>query len=187
MIQRMIKPVAIYLTFALSLPLQAQEFGRLFTTPTQRSQLDNLRLSSKLPSAQAPEEASDTQPSPIMTIPNEPPAEVSVQGYVKRSDGKKGTVWVNNTPMQESTKNSDFQVGKLKSNSNRVDINIPANNTRVRLKAGQVYDTETNSVVEANVHAKQLAERQSRQQAEDNNNKNLSDESDAEEAEQQGQ
>ena len=116
----------------------AADFGRLFTTPEQRANLDYLRKTSKAPSLE--ENTGNAEPTfELPTEPLEPPASVSLQGYVKRSDGKKGTVWVNNTPMQESTKNSDIQIGTLK-DSARVDINLPANNKHLRLKAGQVYD-----------------------------------------------
>lgn len=152
----------------------AAEFGRLFTTPTQRANLDYLRQTSKTPLVSNP----STNGTEEVAIPVEsatPPASVSMQGYVKRSDGQKGTVWVNNTPMQENTKNSDIQIGKLK-DSNRVDISLPANNKHLRLKAGQVYDSDSNSVVEASVHAKQQAEREA---AEAELEKNLSPTDDA--------
>lgn len=136
----------------------AADFGRLFTTPEQRANLDYLRKTSKAPNLKENTGNID-QTFELPTEPLEPPASVSMQGYVKRSDGKKGTVWVNNTPMQESTKNSDIQIGKLK-DSNRVDISLPANSKHLRLKAGQVYDSETNSVVEAGVYAKQQAIRE---------------------------
>lgn len=160
---------AFYLWFCLSLlsalPCQAAEFGRLFTTPTQRSNLDYLRQTTKAP-INKNEASNNSEETVIPVVPVEPPASVSMQGYVKRSDGQKGTVWVNNSPMQENTKNNDIQIGKLK-DSNRVDISLPANNKHLRLKAGQVYDSETNSVVEASVHAKQQAEKKAEEEAEE--------------------
>jgi hypothetical protein len=83
------------------------------------------------------------------------PDSVNLQGYVKRNDGKQGTVWVNNQAMRENSGNKDVQVGKLSEDSNRVPIKLSANGKRLNLKAGQVYDPETNRVREARNHGAQ--------------------------------
>lgn len=74
------------------------------------------------------------------------PNAINLQGYVKRSDGKDGTVWVNGEALQENSGNHDVQVGDLTKNSNAIPIRIPANGKRISLKAGQVYDPESNRV-----------------------------------------
>ncbi len=123
-----------------------EALGRLFSTPIQRSNLDILR------------EAKKNQPTPTETVVQETiierkpvvlPDAINVQGYVKRNDGKKGTVWVNGKAMQERSGNKDVQVGRLPKNSNRVPIRIPANGKRLTLKAGQTYNPETNKIKEA--------------------------------------
>ncbi|MEE9331216.1 MAG: hypothetical protein V3U89_03190 [Methylophilaceae bacterium] len=123
-----------------------EALGRLFSTPIQRSNLDILR------------EAKKNQPTPTETVVQETiierkpvmlPAAINVQGYVKRNDGKKGTVWVNGKALQEQSSNKDVQVGRLPKNSNRVPIRIPANGKRLTLKAGQTYDLATNKTREA--------------------------------------
>jgi hypothetical protein len=83
------------------------------------------------------------------------PRAVNLQGYVKRNDGKHGTVWVNNQAMQENSGNKDVQVGRLSENSNRVPIKLSGNGKHLNLKAGQVYDPETNKVREARNHGAQ--------------------------------
>lgn len=118
--------------------------GRLFTTPAERAKLDNLRQTSKLPS---PEELLDDGNEEISITPAMP-GSVSVQGYVTRSDGKKGTVWVNNNPVQENGESGDVRVGKLPHNGNQVQISIPAIGRNLNLKAGQVYVPETDSIAE---------------------------------------
>ena len=77
------------------------------------------------------------------------PSAINLQGYVKRNDGKHGTVWVNDKALQENSGNKDVVVGKLPTDGNRVPIKLPANGKKFTLKAGQVYDPETNRVHEA--------------------------------------
>ena len=130
----------------------AEPIGRLFTSPAERNNLDYLRQTKKklitptIVDAQidAPEAA------PILL-----PEVVNLQGYVKRNDGKQGTVWVNNQALQENSGNKEVQVGRLSEGSNRVPIKLSANGRSLNLKAGQVYDPENNRVREARNHGAQ--------------------------------
>lgn len=131
--------------------LAAESFGRLFTTPTERSNLDYLRQTKKI---NVPIKI-DGPVEMIEAAPIQLPDAINMQGYVTRSDGKQGTVWVNDQAMQENTGNKDVQVGKLPENGNRVPIKLPANGKRLTLKAGQVYDPENNRVSEARSHGAQ--------------------------------
>lgn len=129
----------------------AQPIGRLFTSPAERSTLNYLRQTKKVMMV-APVETTDQQAE---SAPVELPDAINVQGYVKRSDGKDGTVWINNQAMQENTGNKDVQVGSLPENGNRVPLKLPANGRRLTLKAGQVYDPQNNRVREARSHGAQ--------------------------------
>ncbi len=134
------------------LALAAEPIGRLFTSPAERSNLDYLRQTKKKLIAPTIVEAQIDAPeaAPIVL-----PEAVNLQGYVKRNDGKQGTVWVNNQALQENSGNKEVQVGKLPENSNRVPIKLSANGRRLNLKAGQVYDPENNRVREARNHGAQ--------------------------------
>lgn len=123
-----------------------ESVGRLFSTPEQRNYLDALRESKK---NQPVEVETVVKANVIERKPMTLPDAINVQGYVKRNDGKKGTVWVNGKALQERSGNKEVQVGKLPVNSNRVPIRIPANGRRLTLKAGQVYEPQRNRVRES--------------------------------------
>jgi hypothetical protein len=137
------------LIFLSSVAWGAEPFGRLFTTPAERATLDHLRQTRKI------EPVNLDQPQEVIEeIPVIPP-EISVQGYVKRSDGKKGTVWINQKPVQENSSTGEVEVGKLPKDGNQVQIKVPGLDKSLKLKAGQVYDSETDSVSESKVRATQ--------------------------------
>ena len=141
--------------FTTHVVIAAEPIGRLFTSTSERSNLDYLRQTKKKLIApvtiDAPTEIVEAPaPAPIVL-----PESVNLQGYVKRNDGKQGTVWVNNQALQENTRNKDVVVGKLSENSNRVPIRLSATGKRLNLKAGQVYDPENNRVREARNHGAQ--------------------------------
>jgi hypothetical protein len=131
----------------------AEPIGRLFTSPNERSNLDYLRQTKKNEplKVESPTQEAEIAPPPIVVLPDA----VNLQGYVKRNDGKQSTVWVNNQAMTENSRNKDVTVGKLPAGSNRVPIKLSANGKRLNLKAGQIYDPETNKVKEARNHAAQ--------------------------------
>lgn len=138
-------------TALMSFAWSAEPIGRLFSTPSERGNLDQLRQSrKKLPT----KVESLTEAAPVVA-PSELPQEINLQGYVKRHDGKAGTVWVNNKALQENTGNADVRVGKLPDHSNRIPMRMSANGKQLSLKAGQVYDPENNRVREARNHGAQ--------------------------------
>ena len=134
--------------------LAVEPMGRLFTSPAERSNLDYLRQTKKKLIAPVTIDAADTVEAPE-AAPIVLPDAVNLQGYVKRNDGKQGTVWVNNQALQENSGNKEVTVGKLSDSSNRVPIKLSANGKRLNLKAGQVYDPESNRVREARNHGAQ--------------------------------
>ena len=123
----------------------AQGMGRLFSSPAERSTLNYLRQTKKaLVITPVQEFIQQAEPAPVVL-----PEAINMQGYVKRSDGKQGTVWINNPAMQENSGNKDVQIGRLPENGNHIPLKLPANGRRLTLKAGQVYDPENNKVREA--------------------------------------
>jgi hypothetical protein len=127
----------------------AEPFGRLFTTPAERATLDHLRQTRKIDPVNIEQPESVIEAAPSM------PAEISVQGYVKRSDGKKGTVWVNQKPVQENSSTGEVEVGKVPGIGGGVQLKLPGISKSLNLKAGQVYDPETDRILEEGAHSNQ--------------------------------
>lgn len=121
------------------------------------SRTDPVRTQSATKQARAPETQTTIRP---LTKP------VTLQGYVKRSDGK-STVWVNRQALQENTTLNEMQIGKLNhqpeiqkgrksaTQTEKLNIRIPANGQRIQLKVGQQYDPENNQIKEVTTVAKE--------------------------------
>ncbi len=135
----------------------SDNLGRLFSRPAERSNLDILRQNQKL-------KVIVSQPDSELevvekAVPIELPDPVTLQGYVKRSDGKGNTLWINNQAVQENSTVDAVRIGKLNQRGlskkgaamEGVEVSIPANGKQVRLKAGQTYDPETNQKYEQQV------------------------------------
>lgn len=150
-------PFSLLLTLIISLcatQLQAapdDDFGRLFSRPNERKNLDILRQNQKLKVA-TPQDALQSE-STVDAAPPELPDPITMQGYVKRSDGS-STLWINNKAVQEDSAVDDVQIGRLNkrassvAGSDSLNVNIPATGKHIHLKAGQVYEPETNKIKE---------------------------------------
>ena len=127
----------------LEQPVVAEDqFGRLFTTPGQRTRLEELR---KIEPEQrvkideevllVEEEVEETEDLPVDAI--------TVRGLVYRSDGK-STAWINNSNTFEGGLSSQYvEIGKIESNT--VEIKIPTADTEVKLNVGQTFDPVSES------------------------------------------
>jgi len=119
--------------------------GRLFFSPNDRASLDNIRQNSKAPDKiiKAEETNKIDQPIEDETAISK---QVSVKGYVSRSDGK-NTVWVNDKAMSEKSSTRDIAVGKLQKNSGQVEITLlGVEKSAISLKAGQIYDPASGKI-----------------------------------------
>ncbi len=132
------------------------ETARLFTTPAERARLDGLRQTASVLALQAQE--AKKEPEQDVAIPL--PVEVHMQGYVKRSDGRKNTVWVNHKAIQENSSTTDVQVGNLSTkfkSKNKLDgadevrMKLSGNGQQFNLKAGQRYLPDENRVKDLGV------------------------------------
>ncbi len=127
----------------IALSAEEKPLGRLFLTPAERASLDSVRQNSRPPEKIVTPGNPDQEEDVVETAA--PPPVVTVQGYVKRSDGK-GTVWVNGRPVQEKAATKDVEIGKLQGKSNEVQVKLPSTGQTVKLKAGQSYDPASGKV-----------------------------------------
>ncbi|MDP1765808.1 MAG: hypothetical protein Q8K83_02790 [Methylotenera sp.] len=134
-----------------------EQLGRLFSKPNERSNLNVIRQNQKLKVINAQEAQ---QPEVILNAePVELPEPITLQGYVKRNDGQKNTLWINGRTVQEDSKIDNVKIGRLNqrgfskkgASTEGVDIKIPANGKHIRLKAGQMYEPENNQIYEMQV------------------------------------
>jgi hypothetical protein len=103
--------------------VQAQELGRLFFTPEQRSALD-ARRKARVP---------DKPAAVAVASPT-----TRVDGFVKRSRGP-STVWVNGEPLPEGAPEAP-RIGP------RVSVPLGEGGRRAALKPGEVLDRGTGEV-----------------------------------------
>jgi uncharacterized protein (DUF2147 family) len=120
--------------------------GRLFFTPSDRTNMEIIRKNSKAPDkvvkAEDIEEAVVEEAASAVKKVSLP---VVVNGYISRSDGK-NTVWVNDRPMSEKSSNQTVKVEKLRADKGQVKIVITDEKKAASLRPGQVYDPNSNKV-----------------------------------------
>jgi hypothetical protein len=108
----------------------AQELGRLFLTPEQRTALDARRK------ARIPDKPAAT---PVVESPT-----TRVDGYVQRQGGR-STVWLNGVPNSEGGQADGTRVG---SGRNGVSVTMGENQRGIELKAGQRLDRGSGEVTD---------------------------------------
>jgi len=129
------KGAGLFALAAFAAVVEAQELGRLFTTPEERDMLEALRRQPPKPQAEA------TPVVPPVVKPAPVPPNVTMNGLVRRSRGR-GMVWVNGVTSLEGDLDAQgiaVDVGALRGTTLPVRIgNAPS---AVGLKPGQTYDT----------------------------------------------
>ncbi len=152
---------SLILLFVMATPVghaaPNDNLGRLFSRPIERNNLDVLRQNQKLkvivPQENAAPEVEEK------AAPEELPEPVTLQGYVKRSDGKGNTIWINNQAVQENTTVDKVKVGRVNqrgfskkgASTEGVDVKIPVTGKQIRLKPGQMYEPENNKIYEMQI------------------------------------
>ena len=107
---------------AAALPCAAQELGRLFFTPEQRTALD-ARRKARVP---------DRPAAAAVVAPT-----MRLDGYVKRSRGR-STVWVNSEALDESALESPHI--PRGSADDRVSVPVGENRSRIQMRPGETLD-----------------------------------------------
>ncbi len=135
--------------------LTAAPLGRFFTSPAERSRLEQIRHAP--PVVQAEPVAPVVEPEPVVEKTPPPPPEVpgiTINGLVKRSHGP-STAWVNGQSNLEGDLESQYLRVDRQAIGDSVRIDIPVTGDSVRLKPGQTYQPGEARIVdiEGNVAA----------------------------------
>lgn len=125
-----------------------EDWGRLFTTPSERTRLDALRSGDAISASAVPT-------TPVNdTVPDMPPsAPIVIRGYVDRGDGQRGTVWVNDVAVMENAIVGEVAVGELRPGQGWVQLRLSHDRKPLQLKAGQTYVPATGEIIDSSVQA----------------------------------
>ena len=122
----------------------ADDLGRLFTTPQQRQTLEKLRSQKPVEEIKIPE---FTFAEPVVEEQKPVIGGITVNGLVYRKSGK-STAWINSANTYEGNFGNQYiQIDAHNINPDDVEILIPINETKVKLKTGQTYDPETDQII----------------------------------------
>ncbi|OGT30092.1 MAG: hypothetical protein A2W28_10435 [Gammaproteobacteria bacterium RBG_16_51_14] len=129
----------------------ADELGRLFTTPAERSMLDELRnagpepvkepaiVEEQIEEIMAPEEKEE---APVLTDM------INVRGMVYRRNGR-NTAWVNDSNTYAGDLESQYiKIKPEEISRDDVQIIMPDNTTRIKLKVGQSYEPVEEKIID---------------------------------------
>lgn len=125
--------------FFLVLPstgMAEQAMGRLFFTPEQRARMDVARQQER--SIKFEVEQEESAP---------PPASLTLNGVITRSDGKT-TLWLNNRIQGGEKAEQDVIVPGQGKNAGQVSVTMPDAKRAVQLKVGQSIDMSSGQVEE---------------------------------------
>ncbi|MHB1592168.1 MAG: hypothetical protein ACYCTW_11650 [Sulfuricella sp.] len=105
----------------------AEPLGRLFFSPDERAMLDRMRNNTSRSVAASTEQ-------------------ITLNGLVRRSSGKT-TAWINQVPQNENETTQGIAVRQGKTSKPSAVLLLPSGK-KVRLKAGQTFDTAKGKVRE---------------------------------------
>lgn len=119
-------------------------FGRLYTTPKQREQLDEAR--NKPPQETIIIDVAEQVDTELSEADTSTAQSISLDGIVYRSDGK-NTAWINRSSTNEGNLETQFtKVDEKDVRSNQVKITLPDKQTQINLKVGEQYDFDSREV-----------------------------------------
>jgi hypothetical protein len=126
--------------------LGENDFGRFYTSPRQRLQLDELRSQRPQDDIEINVQTENFEDPDIVEETVNLVDSITVNGLVYRSDGK-NTAWINsNSTIEGSIVNQYTRVNEQDVHANKVEITLPDNKSRIELKVGQQYDVHTQQV-----------------------------------------
>lgn len=134
--------ILIIISHIMTQTVYADELGRLFTSTTERMALNKIRNEKPKP---------ETVVVEVVEVENiiEPVEEkvvirdaIVLKGLVHRSDGK-NAAWINDSNTYEGDLESLYiQIKTEEIESDQVQLTMPDNETKVKIKVGDYYDPQ---------------------------------------------
>lgn len=126
--------------------VKADNLGRLYTTPEQRQLLEKERNYKPEPEkVRVVEEPEVVEVAVPVVEEKELGSAITVKGLVQRSDGK-NTAWLNESNTFEGDLESQYiKVDDNEITQEHVEITMPDNKTKIKLKVGDNYDPNSGS------------------------------------------
>ena len=123
----------------------AEDFGRLFTTPNQREQLDELRKTQTNIKIEVTDAELAVEQNPVAEAATS--GELQLKGLVYRHDGK-NTAWINDSNSYEGDLTSEFtRVNEDSVAADQVVIETGGEGSgKLSLRVGQSFNTGDKSV-----------------------------------------
>ena len=128
----------IFIISVLSVPVYADSFGRLFTTPGERKELERIRIikEKKPRQVEAIQLEEFVEPVKKEIVVRDA---IRLKGIVHRSDGK-NSAWINEANTFEGNLESQFiQVPNNNITNDQATVIMPDDSTSVDLKVGEVF------------------------------------------------
>ncbi len=135
--------------FMVSVPVNADTLGKLFTSEEERARLEYVRKQKPVvekaitDTEEIDEIFEETSVNEEIVVRDT----LNLKGFVKRSDGK-NSAWINEGNTYEGDLDTLYiRVNSGDINDDNVTINMPDNKTRVKLKVGEAYDPNSRQVI----------------------------------------
>lgn len=140
----------MFLIFSGNVVAAGADMGRLFFSPAERDAFQAARRAAKAPPvAEIIEPEPEINIEPLELIVQEPLPTITLDGYVRRSNGR-ATLWINGENSYDGDLSaSEIDPPSVKLYDKAVRVSQTGRNGSVRLKPGQSYDPNSTSTTDA--------------------------------------
>jgi hypothetical protein len=136
--------ILLFVSLAVTQSVNADSLGRLFTTPGERIALEKARHAKPKPEKPKVElvEIEEFVEAEIEIEDTNIGHAITLRGIVQRSDGK-NSAWLNESNTFEGDLESQYiKVDNNEITEDHVEITMPDNKTKIKLKVGDNYDPQ---------------------------------------------
>jgi hypothetical protein len=142
--------VALGVIVSVAGPVPAKaDVGRFFFTPAERAAFEQARRAEQAAHAGKPVESEpEVISEAIELVPDEPGPTITVDGYVRRSNGQ-ATLWVNGENSYDGDLSaSRIDPGTVQVRGGEVSVTPMKSNAPIKLKPGQSFDPNSATITD---------------------------------------